>query len=119
MTQPTARERVESMIRTNRSSTTVWSAPEVKYALDAYRDDIAIDIGRDVLRDGLQPFLVRLVGEPNAKRLLDEHRAAVLDEAADVAERLMDELYGPDCAYAIGGRDVATKLRRMAEEARS
>jgi hypothetical protein len=46
-------------------------------------------------------------------------RAAVLREAADVAERLMDKRYGPDCAYAIGGNDVATELRRMAKEARS
>lgn len=106
MTQPTARERVESMIRTNRNSATVWSAPEVQYALDAYRDDIAIDIGRHALRAGLQPHLTRLVGEPNAKRLLDEHRAAALREAAD-------------WLHSIGEREAAHQLRRMAEEARS
>jgi hypothetical protein len=44
-------------------------------------------------------------------------RAAVLREAADVAERLMDERYGPDCSYAIGGLDAARELRRMADEA--
>lgn len=43
-------------------------------------------------------------------------RAAVLREAADVADRLMDERYGPDCSYAIGGEDVARELRRMADE---
>ncbi|MFE0845314.1 hypothetical protein [Streptomyces rochei] len=43
-------------------------------------------------------------------------RAAVLHEAADHAERLMDERYGPDCSYAIGGLDVARELRRMADE---
>ena len=42
-------------------------------------------------------------------------RATVLREAAELAERLMDERYGPDCAYAIGGLDVATELRRLAE----
>jgi hypothetical protein len=42
-------------------------------------------------------------------------RAVVLREAAELAERLMDERYGPDCAYAIGGLDVATELRRLAE----
>jgi hypothetical protein len=44
-------------------------------------------------------------------------RAAVLREAADIADRLMDERYGPDCSYAIGGEDVARELRRVADEA--
>lgn len=44
-------------------------------------------------------------------------RAAVLLEAAELAERLMDERYGPDCSYAIGGLDVARELRRLAAEA--
>jgi hypothetical protein len=44
-------------------------------------------------------------------------RAAVYREAADVAERLMDERYGPDCSYGVGGRDVARELRRLADEA--
>lgn len=42
-------------------------------------------------------------------------RAVVYREAADVAERLMDERYGPDCSYGVGGRDVARELRRLAE----
>jgi hypothetical protein len=44
-------------------------------------------------------------------------RTAILREAADTADRLMDERYGPDCSYAIGGGDVARELRRMAGEA--
>jgi hypothetical protein len=44
-------------------------------------------------------------------------RGAILREAADIADRLMDERYGPDCSYAIGGEDVARELRRMAAEA--
>jgi hypothetical protein len=44
-------------------------------------------------------------------------RAAILREAAEIADRLMDERYGPDCSYAIGGQDVARELRRMADEA--
>lgn len=44
-------------------------------------------------------------------------RAAVLREAADFAEQLMDERYGPDCSYGIGGLDVARELRRLAAEA--
>jgi hypothetical protein len=34
-----ARERLQVMIRTNPSDMTVWSAPEVRDALDAYRDE--------------------------------------------------------------------------------
>src|SRR5206468_1828976 len=41
-------------------------------------------------------------------------RTGTLREAAEVAERLMDERYGPDCSYAIGGLDVANELRRLA-----
>lgn len=44
-------------------------------------------------------------------------RAAILTEVAELAERLMDERYGPDCSYAIGGLDVARELRRLAAEA--
>lgn len=43
-------------------------------------------------------------------------RGRALTEAADLAERLMDERYGPDCSYAIGGLDVAQELRRLAAE---
>ncbi|MGY6019550.1 hypothetical protein [Streptomyces spinosirectus] len=46
-------------------------------------------------------------------------RAAVLREAADFAEQLMDERYGPDCSYGIGGLDVARELRRLAAEAQA
>lgn len=38
--------------------------------LDAYRDEVALDLGRDLLRDGLDAFLVRLVGAENAARVL-------------------------------------------------
>ncbi|MEV0526007.1 hypothetical protein AB0I66_21460 [Streptomyces sp. NPDC050439] len=58
--------------------------------------------------------------EETAEQAVEEarsNRLAVLREAADIAERLMDERYGPDCSYAIGGGDVARELRRMADEA--
>jgi len=48
---------------------------------------------------------------------LAQARSAVLSEAADRAEQLMDERYGPDCSYGIGGQDVARELRLMATEA--
>ncbi|WP_327160505.1 hypothetical protein [Streptomyces zaomyceticus] len=97
MTQPTPRERIENL----------WDrATPVGPLLDAYRDDIAIDIGRHALRAGLVPFLTRLVGKANANQLLDADRAAVLREAAD-------------WLHSIGEREAAHQLRRMAEEARS
>lgn len=40
--------------------------------IDAYRDEVALEIGRDALRDGLVPTLNRLVGEANARKLLAE-----------------------------------------------
>lgn len=48
------------------------------------------------------------------QRVSAADRAALLLDVAGFAERLMDERYGPDCAYAIGGRDVARELRRLA-----
>jgi hypothetical protein len=38
--------------------------------IDAHRDEVALEIGRDALRDGLVPALNRLVGEANARKLL-------------------------------------------------
>jgi hypothetical protein len=38
--------------------------------IDAHRDEVALEIGRDALRDGLWPTLNRLVGEANARKLL-------------------------------------------------
>lgn len=35
--------------------------------VDAYRDEVAIEMGRDLLRIGLMPFLTRLVGADNAR----------------------------------------------------
>lgn len=39
--------------------------------VDTYRDEVALEIGRDALRDGLAPALIRLVGEVNAEKLMD------------------------------------------------
>lgn len=36
------------------------------------RESLALDMGRDVLAKGLRPFLVLLVGAPNADRLIQE-----------------------------------------------
>lgn len=41
--------------------------------IDAYRDEVALEIGRDALRDGLITVMARLVGEENAARLLADY----------------------------------------------
>jgi len=46
---------------------------EICRAINAYRNEVAVDIGRDLLRDGLEPFLVRLVGEDNTTRVFERH----------------------------------------------
>lgn len=94
------------------------SDEQAEQLLDTYRDEVATDIGRDALRDGLRPFLARLVGEPNAQGLLAAHRAATLREAAHAAHAEGDRLYddvGLKAAEAAWG--VATLLGRMADEA--
>lgn len=57
----------------------IWdmrSAREKNALIDAHRDEVALEIGRDALRDGLVPTLTRLVGEVNAARLLADYRKA-------------------------------------------
>ena len=53
----------------------------------ARAEEVAIDMGRDLLRDGLDAFLMRLVGSDNTARLLGER-----DQARDAVERLGAEL---------------------------
>ena len=76
----------------------IWdmrSATEKNALIDAHRDEVALEIGRDALRDGLVPTLTRLVGEANAAKLLADHRGAV---AHEMAEQQRDERpqYNPD-----------------------
>ena len=55
----------------------IWdmrSATEKDAIIDAYRDEVALEIGRDALRDGLLPTLTRLVGEVNAEKLMADFR---------------------------------------------
>lgn len=66
----------------------IWdmrSATEKNALIDAHRDEVALEIGRDALRDGLVPTLTRLVGEANAAKLMADYRAAF---AHELAERL-------------------------------
>ncbi|MGX1116365.1 hypothetical protein RKD37_001728 [Streptomyces ambofaciens] len=97
-----------------------------RQAVDSFR---AYLTARAALRDRIAKVLWPLTDwdgdELNAERAADAvlavlpgavDRAAVLREAAGVAERLMDDRYGPDCSYAIGGPDVARELRRVADE---
>lgn len=61
----------------------IWdmrSATEKNALIDAHRDEVALEIGRDAMRDGLVPTLTRLVGEANAMRLLIESRSASADD---------------------------------------
>ena len=65
----------------------IWdmrSAKEKNALIDAHRDEVALEIGRDALRDGL----VRLVGEANATKLLADYRDTV---AHELAEQQRDE----------------------------
>lgn len=57
----------------------IWdqrSPAEKNTLLDAHRDEVALGIGRDALRDGLVPTLVRLVGEADAAKLLADYLKA-------------------------------------------
>lgn len=47
-----------------------YTRAEKNAFIDAHRDEVALEIGRDALRDGLMPTLIRLVGEANAVKLI-------------------------------------------------
>jgi hypothetical protein len=65
-----------------------YTAAEKDAFIDAHRDEVALEIGRDALRNGLASTLIRLVGEVNATKLLADHRGAV---AHELAEQIRDE----------------------------
>lgn len=57
----------------------IWdqrTAAEKNALIDAHRDEVALEIGRDALRDGLLPTLTRLVGEANAAKLMKDATCA-------------------------------------------
>lgn len=62
-----------------------YTAAEKDAFIDAHRGEVALEIGRDALREGLVPTLIRLVGEANAIKLMAEVRDA---HAHELAERL-------------------------------
>lgn len=64
----------------------IWdmrSAAEKNALIDAHRDEVALELGRDALRDGLVPTLTQLVGETNATKLLTDYRDAIAHELAE------------------------------------
>ncbi|MEU3346391.1 hypothetical protein ABZ723_15675 [Streptomyces sp. NPDC006700] len=90
-------------------------------------EETALGLGRELLRDGLDSFLRRLVGPENAQRILAEQRAAVLREAADRLDRKAATLTegAEDLAAFVAKaqlaeakvlRREAAELRRMADE---
>ena len=123
MTQPSPRERIESL----------WDrATPIGPLLDAYRDDIAIDMGRDLLRDGLKAFLLRLIGEKNTEMVLEAVRSAVLRNdayRAAVLGEAIEAVLGRVEAYEGMGQDAVDRnrersaivgmLRRMADGSQS
>lgn len=80
VSEPTAREQLAWLKPWD------WSEEDITTRLDAYRDEVALDLGRDLLRDGLDVFLRRLVGPENAAQVL----AAVRREDA-AAVKIEDE----------------------------
>ena len=89
----------------------IWdmrSAKEKNALIDAHRDEVALEIGRDALRDGLAPTLTRLVGEANATKLMAGLRDAVARELAeqirqDATSRWASNGKG---VYAVGVEDA-------------
>jgi hypothetical protein len=76
--------------------------------IDAYRDEVALDMGRDALRDGLRPFLARLVGEPNARAFFDAHAHELAEKIRNTP--LPDDFHGDYQRWGSIGADWAADL---------
>lgn len=60
-----------------------FSPEDGERLVDAHRDEVALEIGRDALGDDLLPALTRLVGEENATKLLADYRDGIAHELAE------------------------------------
>lgn len=72
----------------------IWdmrTAAQKNALIDAHRDEVALEIGRDALRDGLVPTLTRLVGEANAAKLLADFREVVARDLVEQQRKVADE----------------------------
>ncbi|MFE6223311.1 hypothetical protein [Streptomyces sp. NPDC057854] len=111
------------------TTTTVGSTePEDAWTLSAHhgvlpgryrteRQQVAIELGRDLLRDGVVSFLRQLVGEPRTRALLAAHRSGALREAAHRAEQLgLRFSEQGDNDRSSGAYAVMTELQSMAKE---
>lgn len=92
-----------------------FSDEDAKRMTDAHRDEVALGIGRDALRDGLVPTLTRLVGEANAAKLLADYRDAVAHELAEqqrhhVRHQGQNPLHYGSAHWAMIGVDEAADL---------
>lgn len=73
----------------------IWdqrSEAEKNALIDAHRDEVALEIGNDVLRDGLVSTLTRLVGEANAAKLLADFRNPSTDDEGRTKASARDEV---------------------------
>lgn len=57
-------------ILSGRTGLTVQAATEVR---NKYRDEVAVEMGRDLMEVGIGPFIKSLVGPDNANRLWARH----------------------------------------------
>lgn len=106
----------------------IWdmrSATEKNALIDAHRDEVALEIGRDVLRDGLVPTLARLIGEANATKLLADFRnASTGDEErtkANARDEVVNGLVEHACCFSMedATRMVDAFAHELAEQQRA
>lgn len=81
-----------------------FSEEDAERRVDAHRDEVALAIGRDVLRDGLVSTLNRLVGEANATKVLADYRAATAHELAEQQRAVNFDWYEDDATGAYMAR---------------
>ena len=85
-----------------------YTRSEKNAFIDAHRDEVALEIGRDALRDGLAPTLIRLVGEANATKLMTDSRDAFAYELAEQIRQDAASRWAPNDkgVYAVGVEDA-------------
>lgn len=84
-------------------------------------EETSLQLGRDCLRDGLEPFLQRLIGPENTARMLAVHSAQVLDEhQSELSLALEDEEFAEAAQIVIRDEHIEGVKRVLLEmESRS
>lgn len=106
-----AREYLELMVRTDQGSMTVWSADEVRQALDAYRADVLVEAEVEIRLaternaaeyPDMESMVIRRQGMAAAERVVQGMREEVEEKSSPAGADATPEFFQPGHTYRSG-----------------